>query len=165
LTGALEGVAQGLHPEYIGLALPATSLQLIGTGVSYLDFYWIPEQLASAASVNEQQLFLPVGLNMQTGDNGPDQFNSLKINSMDEVSWRVFPNPAREYIQLDINMAISDQPLVIVLTNTQGQRVKQLNLDQASMQLRMNVVDLPAGNYFLTLDTPTARYTQMIILE
>ena len=79
--------------------------------------------------------------------------NSLSINSNDihdNYNIRVFPNPASEWIKIIISSPIRD----FKMYNINGQSINKTLLDNF-----MDVSDLPAGVYFITVN---GRHTKFL---
>ncbi len=74
----------------------------------------------------------------------------LSINNHSNISnlLRIFPNPATDYIQIQI-----PRNSEIIIWNIQGQQVKKIRNKEQNKNFRVNVESLPAGIYFVKLIT------------
>lgn len=151
---AVEGAANGLSSQFIGTQLlPNKSLQLIGTGLGYLDFIWALPGTATRNGVNINQvlgLLPPVfavgNTNVQTAGN---QFVAKQQTQIFNLT--VFPNPVFDEVQIRLPEAASKATRA-QLFDMRGQLVSSLiigeNTDSATMDMRQ----LPAGSYVVSVD-------------
>ncbi|MGH1338558.1 MAG: PKD domain-containing protein [Aureispira sp.] len=93
---------------------------------------------------------------------------NINTTTIEEIAWKVelYPNPARSLVNLQLNTptALNGQ---VSIVNVTGQVVEQQVLDQAagSSQLQLSVASLPAGVYFVRLETATEQQTLKFIKE
>ena len=80
----------------------------------------------------------------------------------EQKSFSVYPNPAKEFIQIDLNQDLSENA-ELNLYNQQGQLVKSLN--HFNNQERIYLNDLERGLYIARLVTKGQVLTQKIILR
>ncbi len=151
---AVEGAANGLSSQFIGTQLlPNKSLQLIGTGLGYLDFVWALPGTATRNGVNINQvlgLLPPVfavgNTNVQTAGN---QFVAKQQTQIFNLT--VFPNPVLDEVQIRLPEAASKATRA-QLFDMRGQLVSSLiigeNTDSATIDMRQ----LPAGSYVVSVD-------------
>jgi len=63
---------------------------------------------------------------------------------------RIYPNPATDYIQLEFSNTEKNKIAEIVVLDAQGRLlINQKNSQEGSVQERINIQDLSAGNYFV----------------
>lgn len=87
--------------------------------------------------------------------------NSIALSvgeSLAEVYARVFPNPARDILWVDLEHTAD-----LLLTNADGKVVRQLRTTEPRTGVWMN--DLPAGAYFLTVRQADAVRTLLVVKE
>lgn len=75
-----------------------------------------------------------------------------------EISVRVFPNPARDFLTVEI-----PAPAELILANTQGQTV--LHTQESDRQARLSLNNLPAGMYFLTVRMASGSQILKVMIE
>lgn len=87
-----------------------------------------------------------------------------QVESFGSVS--VYPNPANEQVNLNINMAQSNS-VNITMFNTIGQAVLVENRDLASGNnlVQLNTSSLPAGVYFVNVTAAGSTSTSKIVIE
>ena len=98
-------------------------------------------------------------------------FTTLAAKSTDLVlensnSIVVYPNPVNDVLNLSVETSV-DGNAVVRLSNTIGKIYidKQLQIIDGMLNTSINVEDLPAGVYFLSIDTPEGRNTRKIIIN
>lgn len=75
---------------------------------------------------------------------------------------QVYPNPAREQVQVALPLA--DAPAVLELRNTRGQLVRQLRLPPGLYPAQLQTADLPGGVYFLRVQQAAYSNTTRLLL-
>ena len=68
--------------------------------------------------------------------------------SKEELSLNVFPNPTADYLNLQQNVSVPEQ-LQVEVTNMEGQLVKKIRMEQASLQI--DFTQLKAGTYLVII--------------
>lgn len=76
-------------------------------------------------------------------------------------SLHVYPNPAQDWMNVNLE---SDQPALLMLFNTQGQLMKQLNT-RGQHTIEMNVNNLPTGMYFIKVIQNNTIYSQKVKID
>jgi hypothetical protein len=84
--------------------------------------------------------------------------NKYPSGNFDPMEVRIFPNPATEYVELNISTPQVGQ-LVIYFYTATGQRIfsRQLAANGVDLIERIDVTSLPQGNYFLHLELLAAK--------
>lgn len=86
-----------------------------------------------------------------------DEDATVGTNEIIEAeSFRLFPNPARNFVTLEWSEATS-QELPMFIYNLQGQLVKQQALATGTIQEKVNVEELAAGVYIIQVANETLR--------
>ncbi len=156
IINAIEGPAAGLSSNHIGTQLlPATSLELIGTGIELLDFIWSLPLGSTPGQINTLQYFLGLPLlNSAAGDpNGTDlpQYGSdLEDYQGQATEIGLFPNPATDQIEIRLNGEVQQSGMVDIYDFT-GRKVKTLILRAGIGKTQVNVSDLPKGKYLVNI--------------
>lgn len=78
-------------------------------------------------------------------------FSSLRSTSIQQLN-NPYPNPAKIFIHLPYTLPQDVKEGAIRVFNSQGQMIKTFSVDGASEYVRLETSNLPAGNYFYTLD-------------
>jgi Secretion system C-terminal sorting domain len=148
---AVAGPANGLSSQFIGTqVLPNKSLQLTGTGLSYLDFVWALPGHSTRGGVNLNQVLgllppvLVYGGNGATGQTAGNQ----SVASGFELT--IFPNPVVD--QLQVRLANPTEATATAqLFDLKGKLVGRaiFGENQASTTLDMRL--LPAGSYVVSV--------------
>jgi hypothetical protein len=93
----------------------------------------------------------------------PSEWSLSADNSAEAMSIRLFPNPARNSVTLDLNAnaeLLADGKTIFRLRNEQGQLLEERHFDGQSMLLEWDISKLAAGSYFIELhrraETPQA---------
>lgn len=77
--------------------------------------------------------------------------NPLGINDITPDAIKIYPNPARDFLKVDLN-GFNGKITRLSILNMQGQQVGSIE-PNGDMVIRVNVDDLPEGIYFLQLVT------------
>ena len=79
--------------------------------------------------------------------------NHYPSGNFDPMEVRIFPNPAIDYVELNISTRQSGQLIIYFYTAT-GQRVlsREMTANGVDIIERIDVTSLPHGNYFLYLE-------------
>ncbi|MEY2792481.1 MAG: hypothetical protein RJA76_473 [Bacteroidota bacterium] len=59
----------------------------------------------------------------------------------------LYPNPAFDYVDIDVQITANFSEVKLVIFNILGQQVKEVNLDTNNRTLRINLKDLNPGMY------------------
>ncbi len=151
---AVEGPANGLSSQFIGSQTNQNkSLQLIGTGLAYLDFIWALPGNTTRNGVNINQvlgLLPPVfavgNTNVQTAGN---QF--VAKQQQQQFNLTVFPNPVLDEVQIRLPDAASKATRA-QLFDMRGQLVSSLIIGENTDTVTMDMRQLPAGSYVVSVD-------------
>lgn len=80
-------------------------------------------------------------------------------------SIRLFPNPAQDQVTIGFQRAIGGETVVQLLT-LQGQAVQQRRFPEAGrQQLQLNTAGLPAGIYFVNVQTEEGIFTEKLVIQ
>ena len=79
-------------------------------------------------------------------ENNPGEETYLFRNDRLTVS-QLYPNPASDYVQIDVKSTGNLQDLKLVIFNIIGQEVKTVSLDPNEKSQRINLKDLNPGMY------------------
>ena len=77
--------------------------------------------------------------------------SSLRSTSIQQLN-NPYPNPAKTFIHLPYTLPQDVKKGTIRVFNSQGQMIKTFLVDGTSEYVRLETSNLPAGNYFYTLD-------------
>ncbi len=167
---ATEGAANGLTSEYVGTQLiPENSLQLSGTGQSYLSFLWSLPSGATQGQINTNQLFQIPLLIAGSSDNGlqNSDLNDFSADNQDFtdkensfVELAVFPNPTVDLLQIRTDGQHSG-PVDIHLFDGNGKLV--LSSQARTGAIEFDLMHLAPGHYFLHLEIAGQRFVEKII--
>ena len=95
----------------------------------------------------EEPIYLPVIQSQR-------KRNPIKQDSANEdVTFSVFPNPAKEYVIVEYKLTESDLDAVIKITDSKGVLIKQYGVKQAIGQQLIDCNSVPPGLYNFTLIT------------
>ncbi|RDC62457.1 PQQ-dependent sugar dehydrogenase [Adhaeribacter pallidiroseus] len=104
-----------------------------------------------------------------TGTSGPnlDYLEVTPSTSASAIDLRIYPNPARSYVTIDLPAAW-DASSVLTLYNNQGQPVYTTAGDhknQITKTVKIPVENLPRGLYILKMQQGLAEISEQVILE
>jgi hypothetical protein len=160
LNGALDGLAVGSIPEYIGAVSNANSaMQLVGVGNLYPTFFWVSTQTASLGQVNDNQFFILRLLGLQSGGANT---NNLPETALEVVAW---PNPTTEYLQVKLPELANSNPRVVCLYDQNGRQLIRRQVSSAPQQLQLELGDLPAGIYYLTVFSKDNQWQHEVVVN
>ncbi len=77
-------------------------------------------------------------------------------------SLRLFPNPAREELNLQFERPVSG-PVTLRLLSLQGREVRQQRFDESG-SMRLNLSGLPAGIYLVQVQTAKVMFTEKVMV-
>jgi hypothetical protein len=72
------------------------------------------------------------------------------------AEFAVFPNPAYDYIDVDIE-SYSGDPVLITVVDATGHELKFTSNERADNIMRVELGDLPSGQYILKIKSPNKR--------
>lgn len=78
-----------------------------------------------------------------------------------ELGVNVFPNPADTFIQIDIEN--TEEVHLITLVNELGQKIR--TLDKIDNSNKIELLDIPSGNYFLQFDTSEGSIAKNVVVK
>ncbi len=76
-----------------------------------------------------------------------------------QVSFKVYPNPTKDYVNLEYPRSTKVKSIIVYDLSGKIMKIER------SEQYRINLVDLPKGNYYLTVETQNGRFSQPILKE
>ena len=76
----------------------------------------------------------------------------------------LFPNPAQDQVTIGFRQAVKGD-VAARLLNLQGQVVQQRRFPEAGRQLQLNTSGLPAGVYFVNVQTEEGIFTEKLLLQ
>ncbi|MDX2174563.1 MAG: T9SS type A sorting domain-containing protein [Bacteroidota bacterium] len=89
----------------------------------------------------------------------------LKENSLLDQNLLMYPNPAKDYFNLNLSNATSEMVLINIY-NAMGQLVKTINLgNEAVIQKNIVISDLKSGIYIIKTSAGTATSTKRLVIE
>lgn len=157
LNGALDGPAAGVIPEFIGsVDNPTASLQLVGSGNLYPAFLWVNTQVASLGQVNNNQLFILSSLGLNAAN------SSTAGSGLEAVAW---PNPTTDFFQVKLPEDIQAENSVLNLYDQNGRQLVHQQLSQERQTTRIDVSHLPAGMYYLTVNSNNNSWHSEVVIQ
>ena len=137
---AIEGAATGQTAELIGSQLlPASTLQLVGRGLTYIEFVWSLPGLATPGLPNLEQTFF--GLYGDVfGLSVPGTSSSMEM----------WPNPAHDQIRIQLALSLPSDQLEVQLIDLTGRILKRTVIYQADV-IEWSVSELPKGMYIVQI--------------
>lgn len=159
---AQQGAAAGMVSDYIGSQpTPGKSLQLVGTGLVYLDFAWSVAYGLTPGSVNTQQILgLLPGLRNTAQKDGKNQI----IRHTNQLSIRAFPNPTTDFVQVQWSMT-DNAPIQLQLLDAQGRTLQNNRLSAQDGYTTVDMATLPTGTYYLRIYQADSLTTQRIVKQ
>lgn len=88
--------------------------------------------------------------------------NTSEVQAGNAIS--LFPNPARDQVAISFREPVSGE-IAVRLLNLQGQMARQQRFPEAGRQLEINTAGLPAGIYFVNVQTEEGAFTEKLILQ
>ena len=76
------------------------------------------------------------------------------IEEISKEKMHIFPNPAKQYLQVDLGMPVTDVR-ALELVNSDGQVVRKITVSDISF--RIDTSSLPSGMYFIHADTKNGK--------
>ncbi len=80
-----------------------------------------------------------------------------------QISAEVFPNPANNYLNLFIQ-PIASSNFIVTLTDDAGRTVFTQNNIQPTILYSLNVSNIPAGMYIMTIKNEVVSYTEKVVI-
>ncbi|MEO6547729.1 MAG: T9SS type A sorting domain-containing protein [Ferruginibacter sp.] len=90
----------------------------------------------------------------------------LKTSAIDNISYAVFPNPAKDFITITMSVVLplADRPLMVRVADISGKILSTQKL--SSSRQTVSVANYPNGTYFLQImDATKLLYTQKLIIQ
>jgi hypothetical protein len=160
LNGALDGLAAGSIPEYIGAVSDANSaMQLVGTGNLYATFFWASTQTASLGQVNDNQFFIPLIIGLQSGS---DNTESLTERTYEATAW---PNPTTDFLQVKLPELKGDNPRVLCLYDQNGRQLIRQQVSKEAQQIQLELGDFSAGIYYVTVFSKDNQWQYEVVVK
>ena len=149
LLEAVDGPAAGMVAEYAGLQLlPSTSLELVGTGISYLDFLWSTPLGSTPGTVNTNQNF--GGLLSILGIFGLSTPTDTQVDAADlPYGVTVFPNPTSSYVQVTITGAVENSTGTVELIDATGKLLEKRKIGTDATTIEVDLSSYQSGTYYL----------------
>lgn len=153
---ATEGPASGMSSQHAGMQInPNHSLQLIGTGITALDFLWSIPLGSTPEDVNTLQTFLgslsavaQVQSTVLMGENNETAIETGNVE-VNEGQIQLYPNPTVDMIRLQGLSAATIKGIQVINSNGQHVEVPVYRLDNYEVDAQF----LPNGNYWLRVET------------
>lgn len=153
---ATEGPAAGIVADYAGVqVLPSESLQLVGTGLSHLDFVWGLPGTVNPGDINTNQVFSLLFRNDEEEDNA-------NVEEVSTMSFTAFPNPTVEQVQVNFP-EITAESATLEVFNINGQLLQQQILENRVSQINIDLSTYQSGQYILVLTADKMRTTKMVV--
>ena len=89
--------------------------------------------------------------------------NIPNINGSSKTAFSIFPNPAKEILNIEIDQ-LNNEPILLTITNVLGEVIISNEFENKT-KLTLNTSHLNSGVYFVTLENSGAKSTQKIIIE
>ena len=93
-----------------------------------------------------------------------DSFATLNNKKFNEARFSIFPNPAKDIVELKFNKSISDK-INISVYNIQGKLILNSKRALQNSATQINVSSLKSGMYFLKVNDGVNDVTQKLIVE
>lgn len=161
---AVEGPAQGMTAEYIGIQLlPSNSLQLTGLGLDYLDFIWATPIGNTPGTINTNQAF---GLPAALGTPSIAGIPSLAQNDFEVMEIEVYPNPTTDFIRVSVPQTNEHKQSSIALFDANGRLLKTMKLNEnTSNRMEFDLSQYDLGTYFLKYTNGAIQVTKSIVVN
>jgi hypothetical protein len=111
------------------------------------------------ANITPQATFVVPAAPPGLENGGTNKLRSAGIDAMN-----IFPNPTEDIVSIELEM-LEEGSVEIILMNTMGQTVMQDRTSGKSTVNRMDVSDLDAGVYMLTVRTTSGMITERLIVK
>jgi len=84
--------------------------------------------------------------------------NATDLDNIAQISWKAYPNPAEDFVNIELSV---DEPAYIEVLSLNGQQLQQLNT--ASRISQINVADYPSGVYLVRVTVGEQTTAQQIV--
>ncbi len=99
------------------------------------------------------------------GWSGGMSVNTDEVKFLDELTAKVYPNPATQYITLDLNFEEMAENVNVKLIDLQGRLIRDFNYTNIqNRQIQYDVDFMAPGNYFLRVETEEGFITKHFIV-
>ncbi|MFN2396277.1 MAG: GLUG motif-containing protein, partial [Bacteroidales bacterium] len=109
---------------------------------------------ATDGNGNEASCSFDVMVNSDTG-----------VNTMDDYSVKIFPNPVNEILTIEFAEYISSDEILISITDISGRSILTLFETLLHGRIQINTTSLEKGAYFITLKFDEGSFTRILIKE
>lgn len=94
------------------------------------------------------------------------QFVGVNEQAANFGSLNIYPNPAKDQINLNVNM-VSGENVSFQITNSLGQvvLVENRSLVNGNNNVQLNTSKLTSGVYFVTIASETSKVTSKIVIQ
>ena len=92
----------------------------------------------------------------------PNTVSQVEINP-DNLNMSIFPNPAKDFIQISLNGRVVPKPVVVTILNFDGKIIK--TVDNCDMSFIIDISSLTSGVYILKLQSDNCVVTKKIFKE
>lgn len=159
LLSAVDGPAVGLTAQYIGAQSNVNqSLQLIGTGLVYVDFLWsIANPGLSPGETNLNQQFLSLlSLNQPS--------NIINQEESESILFQSFPNPVIETLHIQLQNSLPEDAIIMVYQSN-GQLLNQQNIPAFTNQVDIDFTFFTQGTYLVTIQASSHVITSQVVVK
>lgn len=87
---------------------------------------------------------------------------SLNVSEIDQLNWSVYPNPANDFVTIELNSNIL--PEQIQLLDLTGRTIKKWN-EVNSSSIQLDIRDMPDGYFILRLEQGTQFWTKKLLIN
>lgn len=166
---AQDGLSIGLTAQHIGIQLePEHSLQLTGTGLTYVDFVWGIPQGATRNQLNTNQTFLAKLMSVGHIQNGTQSIDSeaFKLETEKEkvLSIVAYPNPVINELRISFP-EITTSLAQLNVYDTFGKLIVSQPIAEGATQATVDFESQLPGHYVILLQSKTQRVTQVIMKQ
>lgn len=117
----------------------------LGYGIYALE--WIPSNLISIDRVNFS-----------------NNRSSVFISGANALNLKLIPNPARNWVMIDYENDFGNNPVLLEIHGSSGQKLKSLKLFKSKDQVIVNTEQWPAGIYIFRLTTNNFTASKKLIV-
>lgn len=97
---------------------------------------------------------------------GSNRINNLpRVATRSDEDWKIFPNPAKGFTNIQLPYLEDEQDIAVRVLDLRGQVLSSRVVDGTSGSYRLNVSDLPAGVYWLRIQTDDQQLTKKLIIQ
>ena len=87
----------------------------------------------------------------------------FKINLPKEPSFSIYPNPARDVIQID-NLNFTSKTAAVVINDVMGRKVLGKSFNNIDGLIKISTKNIPNGNYIIKVSIGETSYSTVIII-